>query len=122
MLVPIVFIVAFMLALTGALLENELRTAKVTLHTAVAQYSDVTIADGVADFTHGLARVVARDGAGGPWSREPSNSALKSACAAQAAERCPFRYRIRGTITASSGGLGGGGSDAAPNLQAAVIN
>jgi hypothetical protein len=122
LLIPIVFIVAFLLTLTGALLENDLRAAKVTLHMAVARYSDITIADGVADFTHGLAHVVQRAGASGPWSYEPSTSALKPACAVAAAQRCPFRYRIRATITAASGTGAAGGADAASNLQAAVIN
>jgi len=122
MLVPIVFIVAFMLALTGALLENSARGAKIALDAAVARYSDITMADAVADFTHGLAAVVERNGAGGPWSYEPSTSAPKSACAAQTQPSCPFHYRIRATITAGSGTGASGGADSASNLQAAVIN
>jgi hypothetical protein len=121
-LVPIVFIVAFMLALTGALLENSMRAARQTLDAAVARYSDVTMADGVADFTHGLARVVRISGAGGPWSHKASFSALKSSCPPEAAASCPFRYRIRATITAGSSSGAPGGADAASNLQAAVIN
>jgi hypothetical protein len=121
-LVPIVFIVAFMLALTGALLENSMRGAKAALGAAVARYSDITMADAVADFTHGLAGVVERNGAGGPWSSEPSTSALKSACAAETPASCPFHYRIRATITAGSSSAAAGGADAASNLQAAVIN
>jgi hypothetical protein len=119
MLVPIVFIVAFMLALTGALLENSLRGAKVTLQAAVARYSDVAIADGVADFTHGLAEVVRLNGASSPWPHEASRSAPKSGCGSVLP--CPFRYTIRAAITSASGD-GTAGGDAAQNLQAAFIN
>jgi hypothetical protein len=121
-LVPIVFIVAFIVTLTGAVLENNLRAAKGTLNAAVARFSDVTMTDGVADFTHGLARVVRLNGAGGPWSFEPSTSALKSSCAAALTADCPFRYRIRATITAGSGSAASGAGDSASNLQAAIIN
>jgi hypothetical protein len=121
-LVPIVFIIAFMLTLTGALLENDLRDAKVTLDATVARYSDVTMSDGVADFTHGLAGLVQRNGASGPWPHEPSISALKSTCAVTDTTSCPFRYRIQATITAGSSSAASGGADPASNLQAAVID
>ena len=56
MLVPIVFIVAFLLALTGAVLENALHQVRVLRSEAVSRYSEVAIADGVADLTGALAR------------------------------------------------------------------
>jgi hypothetical protein len=120
-LVPIIFIVALMLALTGAVLENAAHAERVEQHAAVASYSNVSIADGVADFSHGLAQFVERRGTGGPWPRKPIVSALKSACDARAAQDCPFRYYITATITAASAETETSGSDAAPNLQAAVI-
>jgi hypothetical protein len=121
-LLPIVFVIAFMLALTGALLENSLRTAKSTLAAAVARYSDVALADGVADFTAGLAQVVRLRGASTSWSHEPSTSGLKSGCSAAPAQRCPFRYTIRASVTSASDTGAASGVDAAPNLQAAVID
>ncbi len=76
MLVPIVFLMAFLAVLTGTLLENGDRAARIEEDAAVARYSDVTIADGVADFTHGLARFVQLHGTAGPWPTRVSRSAL----------------------------------------------
>jgi len=118
-LLPIGFLLTFMLTLTGALLANGLRAAKIAQHADVARYSAVTIADGVADFTHGLAQFVALHGSGGPWPLKPSHSALRSACSADAA--CPFEYAVSGVITAASA-ASTSGADAAPNLQAAAID
>jgi hypothetical protein len=122
MLVPIVFIVAFMLALTGALLENSLRAAKDSLHAAVARYSQAAIADGVADFTHGLASFVARHGASGPWPDGTSSSIAKPVCAAGPTAACPFRYVISATITAASSAGDSTGADAVADLQATAID
>jgi hypothetical protein len=121
-LVPIVFIVAFLTALTGVLLENSVRADRVEQHAAVDRYSDVAIADGVADFTHGLAGFVERHGTAGPWPRNPAQSPLKSACESISTAACPFRYAITATITAASAADAGSGTDAATNLQAAVID
>lgn len=122
MLVPIVFIVALLAALTGAVLENSIRAERVEQHAAVARYSDVAIADGVADFTHGLARFVEQHGTAGPWPAKPARSALKPACDTSAAQRCPFRYYVTATITAASAAGASGDGGAAANLQAAVID
>jgi len=124
MLVPIVFIVAFLTALTGALLESSLLAAKAADSAAVARNSDVAIADGVADFTHGLAAFVALHGGAGPWPQHTSYSAQKSGCAAADAQQCPFRYIIGGTITNASdaNAAAPGTPDAAQNLQAAAID
>jgi hypothetical protein len=123
MLLPVVFIMALMLALTGALLENSLQAAKSASTSSVAQFSDVAIADGVADVTSGLAQVVRIHGASTSWSGEASTSALKSGCNAGATQSCPFRYTIRATVTsASSASTPAQGSDPANNLQAAAID
>jgi hypothetical protein len=122
MLAPIFFILAFLAALTGALLEASAHAASADFQAAVARTSDVAIVDGVADFSAGLALFVQAHGSSGPWPKLPSWSARKPACAT-AAQNCRFAYRIRAVITAaSSPGSASTGSDAAGNLQASAID
>lgn len=121
MLVPIVFIVALLCALTGAVLETGAYQARVGLDAAVARAADVAIGDGVADLTGALARFVAANGTGGPWP-QPEPSASRPACASADAERCLFSYVVRARITAASTTSTTTGADAASNLQAAVID
>jgi hypothetical protein len=120
-LVPIVFIVALLFTLTGAVLETAAQQAKAGLDAAVARSADVALGGGVADFTGALARFVAANGTGGPWP-QPDPSASRPACASAAAERCLFSYVVRATITAASSTSAATGADAASNLQAAVID
>jgi hypothetical protein len=121
------FIVAFMVALTGALLETSILGAKAAQNAAITRYSDVTIADGVADFTRGLATLGPAHATRGPGPRGTSRSAVRSGCAPDAAA-CPFSYTISATITAASNdgdSLGDGDSiagDSALNVQAAAID
>jgi len=109
--------------LTGALLQNAQRAANVTLHAAVAHYAEATLADGVADFTGGLAAYVAQRGSAGPWPSGTSTSAPKSACAAAAVQTtCQFRYIVSAAITGASVPAGISGGEAAANLQSAAID
>jgi hypothetical protein len=122
MLVPIVFVLAFLLALTGALLDNSARAVAIAHGAEVARYSDAAIADGVADFTAGLGAFVAAHGPDGPWPTATAASAPRSACAPAAGTGCAFTYVIRGTITNASAPGDAAAGDAAPNLQSSVID
>jgi hypothetical protein len=121
MLLPIVFILAFLMALTGALLENGAHTARVAYDAGVGAYADVGLADGVADFTHALAAYIAVNGSAGPWP-EPSPSAPRSACAAGAPAACPFAWIVSATITGAARAGSAGGTDALSNAQTAAID
>ncbi len=126
MLIPIIFIAALLLALSGALLDSGIRTAKAAQSQAVARYADVAMTGAIADFGGGLAAYVARHGPDGPWPEKPSVSGERSGCPADPVH-CPFTYVVSAAITAASSpsdaaGSDTGGSDMAPNLQAATID
>jgi hypothetical protein len=123
MLLPILVIVAFLAALTGAVLENGQRAARVALDAAVARYAAATLADGIADFTTGLAAFVAAHGTGGPWPAATSVSAPKSACAAAPAPAaCPFRYIVSAVITGAMVPDDDSGAVTATNVQSEAID
>jgi len=118
MLVPILFIIALLAALSGAVLENARQAADAALEAQVARSATAALTGGVADFTHGLAAFVARHGTHGPWPASAIPSTPLPLCTD--ATVCPYTYVVRATITAASDG--GGGTDLARNLQAAAID
>lgn len=123
MLVPIVFILALLLTLAGAVLENGLFAAKIALHDSVARSSDVAISNGVANYTAGLANYVKAHGTNGPWPNGTSFAFPQDLCDATIApQSCPFSATIDARISGASGGASAvPGSDPALNLQRTAI-
>jgi hypothetical protein len=118
MLIPILFIIALLTALSGAVLENSRQAAHAAIEAQIARSASAALTDGVADFTHGLAAYVAGHGTHGPWPASATASTPLALCTS--ANVCPYTYVVSATITAASGS--GAGADVAPSLQAAAID
>ena len=122
MLVPIIFIMALLLALTTAMFESSSATIRIARDTTAARYADVAVTDAVADFTAGLAAYVEEHGSSGPWPTEQSNSYPKPLCApASDATPCPYSYVISAAVTdAANEPAPATTGDAAVNVQSTL--
>jgi hypothetical protein len=129
-LAPVLVILAFLLALAGALLENSARAVDIARRAQIVHASDAALSDGVADFTRGLAAYVARHGTEGPWPAAAATSPPQPLCDATMAGAngsrsdavCGLTYRVSGTITDASGAATNAAPDAAANLQGSIID